>query len=774
MNKLLKEIKNNSQDFEFYPTTREIIEAMYFDLVGKKYDETNYRANGKRFSILDIGAGNCKLFNTFKEIADEQPLLNEYYYPEVLNREYYENCTISKIVGLTGYRMEYITIFNDGKTTVERPLYIDQIICMLKNTKLTDIDLSDLDHKEEGYVKTNKELFLERIEEYEPEKRFRNENERKANRIFISKYMAIEKSQILIDNMPSNVFVVGTDFNENTLIDKQADIVFSNPPYSEYSLWAERIIMEANATIVYLVIPKRWGKQGNIAHAIKKRRAKVSIIGDFDFLESEDREARAKVSLVKIDLRGKVVKSRFGHHKNDKQLIDPFELWFNETFKVNAKKTETDDYQANKEKRKEHKEKVENALVKGIDLVSVLVELYNNELNTLTSNYLKVSELDADVLKELNVDVENLLKAFKSKVDGLKNLYWNEIFNNLDAITSRLTSRTRESLLKTLMANTNIDFTSGNIRSVVIWVIKNANKYYESQMLEVYDDFTTGDGILLYKSNKRFMDDTWRYNKWNDKDLEKYALDYRLVVHGYRSDYSWDREKNVLAEAQIQYLKDIIIIAKNLGFNIESIMSDITLKDKHNICFSSNFQDFYKKGTKTLNGKIEEVFFHSHLPLENGEEVMEKDGITHVYCENEESSRYQYKIITKDGYETYLFNEQIRTDVDVFTTVKGYNNGNVHFQFNRKFIKKLNLEVGRLRGWIKSPEEAANEFDISVEEANEYWNSTYVLLPSMLKNLLPNLKEVKEDLEEELVISGSEPYDKNTLETFSNGTLFEE
>ena len=65
----------------------------------------------------------------------------------------------------------------------------------------------------------------------------------------------------------------------------------------------------------------------------------------------------------------------------------------------------------------------------------------------------------------------------------------------------------------------------------------------------------------------------------------------------------------------------------------------------------------------------------------------------------------------------------------------------VHFQFNQEFIKKLNLEVGRIRGWLKTPQEAAEEFDISLEEANKYWKSTYELLPSTLSHLLPQIKK---------------------------------
>lgn len=62
-------------------------------------------------------------------------------------------------------------------------------------------------------------------------------------------------------------------------------------------------------------------------------------------------------------------------------------------------------------------------------------------------------------------------------------------------ITSRLTYATRTSLLATLTANTNIDFTAGNIKRIVIWVIKNANKYFDSQMLDVYDAFTTAEAL---------------------------------------------------------------------------------------------------------------------------------------------------------------------------------------------------------------------------------------------------------------------------------------
>src|SRR6056297_1509881 len=72
------------------------------------------------------------------------------------------------------------------------------------------------------------------------------------------KKYAIEKSPTLIDLMPEDIFMIGTEFFQSTLIDKKVKILFSNPPYSEFIQWAEKIILEANASMIYLILPTRW------------------------------------------------------------------------------------------------------------------------------------------------------------------------------------------------------------------------------------------------------------------------------------------------------------------------------------------------------------------------------------------------------------------------------------------------------------------------------------------------------------------------------------
>ena len=61
MRDLINQLEDNNQSWEFYPTTKEIIQVIYNDL-GKK---TRY---GKYYSVLDIGCGNGNFFNKFQEI----------------------------------------------------------------------------------------------------------------------------------------------------------------------------------------------------------------------------------------------------------------------------------------------------------------------------------------------------------------------------------------------------------------------------------------------------------------------------------------------------------------------------------------------------------------------------------------------------------------------------------------------------------------------------------------------------------------------------------
>lgn len=425
---LLTKLKQNEQDFEWYPTMPEIIKALYKNWGGG--------------SILDIGAGNGQVLKTLSELAQDKDF---------------------------------------------------------------------------------------------------------------TKY-AIEKSQILIGQLPADIFVIGTDFYQQTLIDKKVSNIFCNPPYSDFENWAVKIIEQGNCENIFLVLPERWKTNKRIMNAIKERAWQFKTLGSFDFLNAE-RKARAKVNLIKLS-KVEHFHSIYAKEEKTKETTDPFEHWFYTTFKINVSKEKTYEYKEAEKKR----EDLKNALVSGESLVPRLVELYNKDMEKLLKHYQTLETLDGELLKELNANLEGLMEGLKLKIEGLKNLYWKELFNHMDKITERLTSKSREAMLETLTAHTSIDFTCENAYAVLIWVIKNANKYFDSQLLDVYLKLADQDNIRNYKSNKRILSDDFRFNK---KEHTHYFLDYRLVVANviYRSSYSSN-------EDFANFVNDICIIGENLGFRV--------------------------------------------------------------------------------------------------------------------------------------------------------------------------------------------------------------
>ncbi|KKN52803.1 hypothetical protein LCGC14_0608460, partial [marine sediment metagenome] len=214
----------------------------------------------------------------------------------------------------------------------------------------------------------------------------------------ISKY-AIEKSMIHNENMPADISIVGTDFMVQTLIDKKVDIVFCNPPYSEYEAWATKIIKEANAKKIFLILPIRWTNSNLIKQAIKQRGAIESVIWSGDFVGA-DRQARAKVEIIKINITD-------ADRDYERETTDPFHVWFDEYFSDFDKLKPVEEDAENQEERPG----LCDDLVKGQNLVEYLSELYAKELKDLLENYQSLSKLDITLLKELGVSVEEIKKA---------------------------------------------------------------------------------------------------------------------------------------------------------------------------------------------------------------------------------------------------------------------------------------------------------------------------------------------------------------------------
>ena len=128
-----------------------------------------------------------------------------------------------------------------------------------------------------------------------------------------------------------------------------------------------------------------------------------------------------------------------------------------------------------------------NGVVKSGDLVKTMVTIYQKELEKLMTNYHKLQSIDAGLMAELNVDIETLKSSLRLRCEGLKDAYWRRLFEGLQQITRRLCKAQRAKMLDQLTAHTHIDFTVSNCYAVVIWACKNANKYYDDQLIELVE-----------------------------------------------------------------------------------------------------------------------------------------------------------------------------------------------------------------------------------------------------------------------------------------------
>jgi len=480
------------------------------------------------------------------------------------------------------------------------------------------------------------------------------------NALTKGKKYAIEKSRPLLNALDKDIFVIGTDFEAQTLIDKKVSIVFSNPPYSVFEKWATKIIREANSAFVYLIIPSRWQDSQAIKEVIELRQAEVTVLGCFDFLNA-DRQARANVHIVRVNLHYN------DSWSSDTPKINPFDIWFDEYFKIDIAKEEQSEHSVRVQSTENLRSELKNALVTGADLVIILEELYQNELARLIKIYQSLSDVNPFLLKELDINLNGVREGLKLKIENLKDRYWNELFNNMTTITDKLTTSSREELLSTLTAHTHIDFTVENAHAVVTWVVKNANTYFDDQLIQLVERMTEKANISLYKSNQRtFGDEQWQYCQ-SPNELDHYQLDYRIVlsrIGGIVTGYWTNSNGNGLATTASNFINDLCTIATNLGYDTQGQTR------ANNLSWQSN---------------------------------------------------------TKHEFD---YSKQSTGDNKSLFHVRAFKNGNLHLKINPRFICKLNVEFGRLKGWLKSPKDAVDEMGIDADIAVSSFNSNLQITAS--------------------------------------------
>lgn len=487
----------------------------------------------------------------------------------------------------------------------------------------------------------------------------------------------IEKAQTFIAKMPLNIKLIGTDFYSTDLSDKPVNIIFSNPPYSDYANWFATIVEHAFCSLAYLIVPERWVNNESIKSALKKRNVDAQVIFSDDFLDGE-RQARAKVDIVRLNFtqygRNDQSSSRFntGEYFGYRDS-DPFDYLFSETFGDLEQNFTTDKLQETEEKWNTKIVALKNRT--GEVNIEALVDEYEQESEHLYSNYRSILSLDASLIHQLGLDLEKIKVNLRGHIHGLKHKYWETFFNVYEVIYQYCTAETLDILKRKLSQQTSIEFNKENIYAMTTLILRYAEMCKEKQLINWFYRLSESDNVKLYKSNQRvFKDEDWRYirrNNENGNNLDNkpshYQLDYRIVTRYLGRIDGWFNQKEVA-----NHLNDLTVIARTLRMNAEN---QVTLSD------------------------TEKMQYGQRYPLYFTDQSGEKQ---------------------------------------VLAEVKFFKNGNAHLFLNQDFTLRLNVEVGRLLGWVKTKEQASEEMGYPLEEVEKSFGASQNLLMTANKLLLTN------------------------------------
>lgn len=411
----------------------------------------------------------------------------------------------------------------------------------------------------------------------------------------ISEYHVIEKSNIHIQNLPNYATFFGADFNETSIINNYYNVIFCNPPYSEYEHWAANIIMNAYCAGLYLVIPKRWHNSELIKQAIKARGALVKVLLEDDFLEA-DRAARAKVEVIRIywrdDIRFKDEEGKSDKYYIHRKSNDPFDIAFNDLFNFDELNLD----------EKEDSQTGAIAAFKQRKPIEQYVDCYNQDIERLINNYKAISKLDKALMNELGItDIDIIKKSIKTRIKSLKNDYWRKFIECYKPILERLTEKSRDEIYKRLLNDSlNIDFTVSNAYAMTILIIREVNNFTDSQIVDIFYKMADADNLINYKSNQKvFEKGKYRYNMGDTLEYYKNCkLDYR-IVGTYFASSRW-----AVADVPFNIINDYLIVFKTLGF-------DSIFADKNDFRFAtSETMNFYYKASNGEQRLLFDIKFY--------------------------------------------------------------------------------------------------------------------------------------------------------------------
>ncbi len=195
-----------------------------------------------------------------------------------------------------------------------------------------------------------------------------------------------------------------------------------------------------------------------------------------------------------------------------------------------------------------------------------------------------------------------------------------------------------------------------------MWAVRHADAYVDRQVVDLFFELSQREGVIRYKSNQRtWGNDVWRYSLRSDDNGPR-ASHFRLDYRFVVPGYRAIRDDDRYGFESYQFPNGLYKDCHQLIDDIVAVLSTL--------------------GFPTTSASSMERKWHS-------------------------SGRQEW--LSPNG--------------KVLFEVKAFINGNMHMRFASDAIMAINVEAGRLLGWLKSPAEAATELETTQEQVARAWGS---------------------------------------------------
>lgn len=573
----VQELKLNNQDFEFYPTTKEMLDVIKKDLLSsfittkkkKLFKSEEYETGlflsrnikNNEIKIIDIGAGNGDSLNYLAKFLNGTVFSDLFYY---------------------GY--------ND-KNTVEY----------------------------DNLLHGNRELPS------------------------ISK-LAIEKSFILTQSYKKDkIHLISSDYDENFYIGNN-DIIFCNPPYSNYRSWLLKTLANAmNSPLIYFIIPSNWKNDKYLQEELNlnwKNKFKFDVLDTFDF-NNANRAARVQVDIVRIE----AIENLDPKYDFVKSLFDTNEL------------------KQCKEKTKQINNEINNCLTlkNEQDFASSLVNSYNNEMKLLQNALVSLSHVPIDNLSLLlNLDYAEIQKRYQILINTLNSKYWDIIVNKTSSVKKKLIKEYSDKIMNQI-TDTNMEFTLSNIYMVISKLLYTINDNMNKQVLTVYNDLIKNSPTEKYKSNYNFfVNQKTEIKDTRCKLTQRVILEMGFFSKAIEVDYN-GKPKNKLTENTSNRILDLIIVIESLGYKTD--FDPKTLYCERGVTYK--VEGVQLVTNKDINLFEFKVFLNGNIHIKMNETILQKLNIIKGLLEG-------WIVNTNEIMEEFDVNEEVALEM-VNIKLNGFN-----------------------------------------------------------------------------------------------------